>query len=88
QLLRGVRELRYAELGAGEECCGFGGLFAVKFERLSVSMGDAKCDRAVETGAEYLVSGDASCLMHVDGMLRRRGSALRTLHLAQVLASA
>ena len=49
-------------------------------------MGDAKCTRALSTGAEYLVSGDSSCLMHVGGMLEHRDSALKTMHLAEVLA--
>ena len=86
-LLRAVDGIDYRELPAIEECCGFGGLFSVKYDALSTSMGDAKCRHALWTGAEYLVSGDASCLMHVGGMLEHRGAALKTLHLAEVLAS-
>jgi L-lactate dehydrogenase complex protein LldE len=85
-LLKSVKGLDYRELPAIDECCGFGGLFSVKYEQLSTSMGDAKCASANATGAEYLVSGDSSCLMHVGGLLKDRGSAMRTLHLAEVLA--
>jgi len=87
RLLRAVGDIDYRELPAIEECCGFGGLFSVTFDALSTSMGSAKCANALATGAEYLVSGDSSCLMHVGGMLDHRGSSLKTLHLAEVLAS-
>jgi len=87
KLLQAVGGIDYRELPAIEECCGFGGLFSVKFDQLSTSMGSAKCSNALATGAEYLVSGDSSCLMHVGGMLDHRGSNVKTLHLAEVLAS-
>jgi len=85
-LLRAVRGIEFRELPGIEECCGFGGLFSVKFDELSASMGDAKCASALSTGAEYLVSGDSSCLMHVGGMLAHRDAPLKTMHLAEVLA--
>lgn len=87
RLLKAVGEIDYRELPAIEECCGFGGLFSVKYDALSTSMGSAKIAHAVSTGAEYLVSGDSSCLTHVGGMLDHRGSSMKTLHLAEVLAS-
>jgi L-lactate dehydrogenase complex protein LldE len=87
RLLSSVKDLEYRPLPAIDECCGFGGLFSVKYEALSVSMGNAKCDRALSTGAEYLVSGDSSCLMHVGGILQHGEKPLKTIHLAQVLAS-
>lgn len=87
RLLKAVAELDYRELPAIEECCGFGGLFSVKYDALSTSMGSAKVAHAISTGAEFLVSGDSSCLMHVGGMLDHRGSTMKTLHLAEVLAS-
>jgi L-lactate dehydrogenase complex protein LldE len=86
RLLKGVRDLDYRELPAIDECCGFGGLFSVKYAELSTSMGAAKCGHANSTGAEFLVSGDSSCLMHVGGMLAEKGERLRTMHLAEVLA--
>jgi L-lactate dehydrogenase complex protein LldE len=85
-LLRAVRDLEYRELADIEECCGFGGFFSIDYDELSASMGTAKCERATATGARYLVSGDASCLMHVGGMLAKKQSTLQTIHLAQVLA--
>jgi L-lactate dehydrogenase complex protein LldE len=85
-LLRAVAGIDYRELPSIDECCGFGGLFSVKYDELSTSMGDAKCTNALSTGAQFLVSGDASCLMHVGGMLDHRGSPLKAMHLAEVLA--
>jgi L-lactate dehydrogenase complex protein LldE len=85
-LLRSVRDLTLIDLPMAEECCGFGGSFSVSFDALSTSMGEAKCVNAMSTGAEFLISGDPSCMLHVDGMLRKRSAALTTLHLAEVLA--
>jgi L-lactate dehydrogenase complex protein LldE len=87
RLLRAVRDITLLELPAAEECCGFGGGFSVEFDRVSASMGEAKCANALSTGAKYLVSGDPSCLLHLDGLVRKSGAALTTLHLAQVLAA-
>ena len=93
RLLRAVRDIRYVELPASDECCGFGGTFSVKFAELSTSMGQAKCSHVRATGADVLVSGDSSCLLHLAGLLERRaldrqdGTAIRTMHLAEVLAS-
>src|SRR5580692_4482408 len=66
-------------------CCGFGGTFAAKFPMISTAMGEVKCANAAETGAEYIVSGDSSCLMHIQGLLSRQGSRMKTIHLAEVL---
>jgi len=66
-------------------CCGFGGTFAAKFPMISTAMGEVKIGNAVETGAEYIVSGDSSCLMHIQGLLSRQGKPLKTIHLAEVL---
>lgn len=66
-------------------CCGFGGTFAAKFPMISTAMGEVKCTNATETGAEYIVSGDSSCLMHIQGLLSRQGSLIKTIHLAEVL---
>ena len=89
RLLRAVKEATLVELPAVDECCGFGGLFSVKFDELSASMGRNKCENVVASGAEVLVSGDPSCLAHIGGMLARDPGtrAIRTVHLAQVLAS-
>jgi L-lactate dehydrogenase complex protein LldE len=68
-----------------EECCGFGGLFAVKEPELSTAMADAKLDSLVAAGAETVVSGELGCLLHLEGRARRRGLPLRFHHLAEVL---
>jgi L-lactate dehydrogenase complex protein LldE len=86
QLLAKVRGLELVELRE-EICCGFGGTFAAKFPAISTAMGEVKCEQAKETGADYIVSNDSSCLMHIQGLLTRQGSPLKTIHLAEVLAS-
>ena len=87
RLLNQVRGLRVKELPAAEQCCGFGGTFAVKNSDTSVAMGSDKARHVGETGAEILVAGDNSCLMHIGGMLSRSRSGIRVMHLAEVLAS-
>jgi L-lactate dehydrogenase complex protein LldE len=85
RLLARVRGLELLEMKE-KVCCGFGGTFAAKFPMISTAMGEVKCAQAAETGAEYIISNDSSCLMHIQGLLGRQGSKMRTLHLAQVLA--
>jgi L-lactate dehydrogenase complex protein LldE len=87
RLLRAVRGLDLVELPAAEECCGFGGTFAVKNAEISTAMGADKARHVRETGAEVLVAGDNSCLLHIGGLLSRQRSGVRVLHLADVLAS-
>jgi L-lactate dehydrogenase complex protein LldE len=86
-LLERVSDLTLVEMEDQTNCCGFGGTFAVKFPMISTAMGEAKCAAALETGAEYIVSNDSSCLMHLQGLLRRQGKPLKTIHLAEVLAN-
>jgi L-lactate dehydrogenase complex protein LldE len=69
-----------------EDCCGFGGTFATKFNMISAAMGDGKAGFAETCGAEFLASTDPSCLMQIEGVLRRRKSRVRTIHLASILA--
>ncbi|MFD5918512.1 (Fe-S)-binding protein [Kitasatospora sp. NPDC058201] len=87
RLLRAVRGLELVELPGAEECCGFGGTFAVKNPAVSAAMAADKVRSALATGAEVLCGGDNSCLLHLDGTLRRQGAPLRPLHLAEILAS-
>jgi L-lactate dehydrogenase complex protein LldE len=87
KLLENVRGLELVEMEDVETCCGFGGTFAVKFEPISIAMADQKIDHALATGARYIISTDTSCLMHLEGRIRDRGENLRTLHIADVLAS-
>jgi L-lactate dehydrogenase complex protein LldE len=74
------------DLPEADECCGFGGTFAVKNADVSAAMLDAKLDHVLATGAEVVCACDSSCLLHIGGGLRRRGAAVRALHLAEVLA--
>jgi L-lactate dehydrogenase complex protein LldE len=86
ELLRHVRGLELVEMPYSEECCGFGGTFATKFPMISGAMGDAKAGNAQSSGAEYITSTDPSCLLHIDGVLRRQKSSVRTIYLASILA--
>ncbi|HEY5913727.1 MAG TPA: (Fe-S)-binding protein [Verrucomicrobiae bacterium] len=86
RLLEHVRGLELVEMKE-KVCCGFGGTFAAKFPAISTAMGEVKCSLAGETGAEFIVSNDSSCLMHIQGVLDRQGGKMKTIHLAEVLAS-
>jgi L-lactate dehydrogenase complex protein LldE len=87
RLLRAVAGLTLVELPGAEECCGFGGTFAVKNPDVSAAMGADKIAHAVAGGAEYLVAADNSCLMHLGGTARRANAPISTLHLAEILAT-
>jgi L-lactate dehydrogenase complex protein LldE len=87
RLLESVRGLSLVDLPDAEECCGFGGTFAVKNADTSVAMGADKARHVRDTGAEVLVAGDNSCLMHIGGMLSRQRAGVRVLHLAEILAA-
>ncbi len=87
QLLEQVRGITLVDLPGAEECCGFGGTFAVKNSDTSVAMGSDKARHVRATGAEVLVAGDNSCLMHVGGLLSRERSGVRVMHLAEILAA-
>lgn len=86
-LLRQVQGITYSPLPDNEMCCGFGGTFAVKYEGISTGMADQKLQHALNTGAEYLVSADLSCLMHLESYAREQKLNIRTIHLADVLAA-
>ena len=87
KLLSHVKGLELTEMNDVETCCGFGGTFAVKFEAISVAMGEQKVENALATGADYLISTDHSCLMHLQGYIKHKGYKMQTMHLADVLAS-
>lgn len=87
RLLSKVRGLELVELPAAEECCGFGGTFAVKNAETSTAMLTDKMRHVLETGAEVCTAGDNSCLMHIGGGLSRQRAGVRTVHLAEILAS-
>jgi L-lactate dehydrogenase complex protein LldE len=85
RLLRAVRGIDLVELPDADQCCGFGGTFAIKLPDVSVAMADEKLDRARAAGAEAIVSTDVGCLMHLEGRARRRGLDLRVHHLVDLL---
>lgn len=86
-LLRAVRGLQLLELPQAEECCGFGGTFAVKNPETSTAMLADKMSAVLATGAEVCAASDSSCLMHIGGGLSRLQTGVRTVHLAEILAS-
>jgi len=87
KLLANVQGLTLSEMDIAEECCGFGGTFSVKFPEVSGAMARTKIDSIQKTGASTVVSIDSSCLMQLQGVIDRAGLPIRTLHLAEVLAS-
>lgn len=87
RLLRNVRGIDLVELPHWDECCGFGGTFSVKNPDVSAAMLADKMEAVIWTGAEVLCAGDRSCLMHIGGGLERIRAGVRTLHLAEILAS-
>jgi L-lactate dehydrogenase complex protein LldE len=87
RLLRAVRGIDLVQLPDAETCCGFGGTFAIKNPDVSTAMLADKMRAVLDTGAETCTAGDASCLMHIGGGLRRLHTGVRTLHLAEILAA-
>jgi L-lactate dehydrogenase complex protein LldE len=87
RLLREVRGLDLVDLPQAEQCCGFGGTFALKNAETSTAMMSSKIRAVLDTGAEVLTAADNSCLAHLDGGLRRLSAGIRVMHLAEILAS-
>jgi len=88
RLLGQVQKLEYVELCKKEDCCGFGGTFAVKMADMSEAMVSEKARHVAESGAEVLVGTDMGCLMNIEGRLRKEGKKIRVMHLAQLLEEA
>lgn len=86
-LLQHVEGLKLVEMEEAESCCGFGGTFSVKFPQISTSMADVKLQSVQQTGADFVVSCDPSCLMQLQGYFQKQNQTTRCLHLAEVLAS-
>ena len=87
KLLQGVEGIDLAPLANSEECCGFGGTFALKNAEVSQAMVSDKTRHIKDTKAEYVTAGDSSCLMNIGGALHRQRSGIRALHMAEILAS-
>jgi len=87
ELLQKVKGLELTETSDCEVCCGFGGTFAVKFEAISVGMAEQKVMNAAAAGADYIISTDLSCRMQLEGDIKQHNYSLKTMHIADVLAS-
>jgi len=87
ELLAKVRGLELIEMNESDVCCGFGGTFSVNNEPISSAMAEQKIQNAIESGAEYIVSTEASCLMHIDGYIRKHNLPIKTMHIIDILAS-
>ena len=86
-LLNMVQELELITLDRQDECCGFGGTFCITEEAVSVKMGKDRVNDHIKNGAEYITSSDLSCLMHLEGILHRNKSAVKIIHIAEILNS-
>jgi L-lactate dehydrogenase complex protein LldE len=86
-LLNMVKDLELVELDRKDECCGFGGTFCVAEEAVSAKMGKDRVADHLKHGAEYITGADMSCLMHMEGILKRQGSKVKVLHIAEILNS-
>jgi L-lactate dehydrogenase complex protein LldE len=85
-LIRNVRGAEFVDLENADACCGFGGMFSVKYPEISLAILDQKIDAIERAGIDAVVSGDASCLMQIGGRLSRKGSKVQTMHLAELLS--
>ncbi|HET7819111.1 MAG TPA: (Fe-S)-binding protein [Bacteroidia bacterium] len=86
-LLEKVKGLEIREMKETEACCGFGGTFSAKFEPIAVSMTEQKVKNALEVKADYIISTDMSCLLHIDSYIKKQNHNLKVMHIADVLAT-
>lgn len=87
-LLRNLKGITFSDLQRKDECCGFGGTFAVAEEAVSCMMGEDRVRDHMESGTQVLTAGDMSCLMHLEGIIRRQKHDVRVMHFAEILAEA
>jgi L-lactate dehydrogenase complex protein LldE len=86
KLLRAIPGVEFVEMAQSDRCCGFGGVFSVKYPQISCRMTEQKIERILSTGAQYVTSGDMGCLMNIGGMITRTGYPVRAVHIAEILA--
>ena len=86
-LIQGIKDIDFVEMEKSDICCGFGGTFSYKFAHLSTAMVERKCRYIQSSGAEYVIGADSSCLMNIEGFLRKNGYTAKTMHIADLLAS-
>ncbi|HEU4390312.1 MAG TPA: (Fe-S)-binding protein, partial [Blastocatellia bacterium] len=87
RLIKHVRDLEFVEIPNADSCCGFGGTFSIKYPEISVAILDEKINAIENAGVDAVVAADASCLMQIGGRLSRKGSRVRAMHIAELLAS-
>lgn len=85
KLIREIESVDFVEMRDSERCCGFGGTFSVKFPDVSAAMGREKVNAILESGAEFVIANDVSCLMHIGGLIERQNLGVKTMHLAELL---
>lgn len=86
QLLKGLEGIELVSLARPDECCGFGGTFAVNEEAVSCMMGEDRIHDHEQAGTQVLTANDMSCLMHLEGLIRRQNKPIRVMHIAEILA--
>ena len=86
KLIKGIKDIDFVEMKQSDLCCGFGGTFSYKFKDVSIEMVKQKCHYIEESGAEYCVAADSSCLMNIEGYLRKHNFRAKTLHITDLLA--
>jgi len=86
RLIKGIKDIKYIEMEKADLCCGFGGTFSYKYKDVSIEMVKRKCSYIEESGADYCIGADSSCLMNIEGYLRKHNSSVKTMHLADLLA--
>ena len=87
RLLKNVKNLKLVEMKENDTCCGFGGTFSIKMEPISAGMVDQKIENALATEAEYIVTTDSSCIMHMEGFVKKQRKNIKLIHIADILAS-
>jgi L-lactate dehydrogenase complex protein LldE len=87
RLLNRISGAEFVEMNDSDRCCGFGGSFSFKYADISAAMAEDKVHNIIASGADTVVGCDMGCMMNIQGMLNRQGSSIRTMHIAQLLAS-
>ena len=85
ELIKNIQGIELVEMEESETCCGFGGMFSVKFPAISIAMAEDKSSAITKTGADYVIANDSSCLMQIGGYLSRHNIPIKPLHLADLL---
>lgn len=85
KVIQSIKDIKYVELQESDKCCGFGGTFSVKFPELSKAIVEDKVNKIENSEVDFIIANDVSCLLNIDGILRKRNSKIKTLHIAELL---